>query len=51
MRELVTLHRNSGLGGCLPAFDGNKILFTARALPQDINEFEVVLPERDGQPG
>lgn len=51
MQQLQSTQRASGLGNCLLAFDGNKIAFTAKKLPQDINEFEVLLPERDGQPG
>jgi hypothetical protein len=49
MRQLVETHRAAGLNNCLPAFDGYKILFTARELPNDINTFEIALPEEDGQ--
>jgi hypothetical protein len=49
MRQVVETHRAAGLNNCLPAFDGYKILFTARELPNDINTFEIALPDKDGQ--
>ncbi|KAM0946817.1 hypothetical protein DsansV1_C08g0079561 [Dioscorea sansibarensis] len=52
MRQLVNLYRMSQLGGRLPAYDGQKSLFTAGPLPFSSKSFDIVLnEEEDGSGG
>jgi len=46
MSKLVSENRQTELGGRLPAYDGQKSLFTAGELPFKSNEFVVTLPGR-----
>jgi hypothetical protein len=47
IKELVNLHRQSYLGGRLPAYDGRKSLYTAGALPFTSQEFHITLLDDD----
>nr|CAB3487954.1 unnamed protein product [Digitaria exilis] len=47
MAELVTLHRQSQLGGRLPAYDGRKSLYTAGPLPFTSRTFEITLQDEE----
>ena len=51
MGELVTLYRQSQLGGRLPAYDGRKSLYTAGPLPFTSRTFEIVLPDEEERLG
>lgn len=51
MEELVTLYRETHLGGRLPAYDGRKSLYTAGALPFSSKEFQVTLTDEDDGTG
>ena len=46
MSKLVSENRQTELGGRLPAYDGQKSLFTAGELPFKSKEFVVTLPGR-----
>lgn len=49
MAQLVTLYRETHLGGRRPVYDGRKSLYTAGALPFSAKEFQVTLTdEYDG---
>ena len=47
MGELVTLYRQSQLGGRLPAYDGRKSLYTAGPLPFTSRTFEITLQDEE----
>jgi hypothetical protein len=47
MGELVTLYRQSQLGGRLPAYDGRKSLYTAGPLPFTFRTFEITLQDEE----
>lgn len=47
MRELVTLYKQSHLGGRLPAYDGRKSLYTAGPLPFTSRAFEIILRDEE----
>ncbi|KAF8651872.1 hypothetical protein HU200_063119 [Digitaria exilis] len=47
MAELVTLYRQSQLGGRLPAYDGRKSLYTAGPLPFTSRTFEITLQDEE----
>ncbi|KAG2568057.1 hypothetical protein PVAP13_7NG287700 [Panicum virgatum] len=47
MGELVTLYRQSQLGGRLPAYDGRKSLYTAGPLPFTSRTFEISLQDEE----
>ncbi|KAM0874017.1 hypothetical protein ACQ4PT_037690 [Festuca glaucescens] len=49
--ELVTLYRQSHLGGRLPAYDGRKSLYTAGPLPFTTRTFEIVLQDEEDRIG
>ncbi|CAM0944723.1 unnamed protein product [Alopecurus aequalis] len=51
MGELVTLYKQSQLGGRLPAYDGRKSLYTAGPLPFTARTFEVVLQDEEDRLG
>ncbi|KAJ4746619.1 Argonaute family protein [Rhynchospora pubera] len=52
MSELVTLYRESCLGGRLPAYDGRKSLYTAGPLPFTSRSFDITLcDEEEGLAG
>ncbi|RCV09086.1 hypothetical protein SETIT_1G378700v2 [Setaria italica] len=51
IKELVNLHRQSHLGGRLPAYDGRKSLYTAGALPFTSQEFHITLLDDDDGSG
>ncbi|CAD6203380.1 unnamed protein product [Miscanthus lutarioriparius] len=51
MGELVTLYRNSHLGGRLPAYDGRKSLYTAGPLPFTSMTFEITLQDEEDSLG
>lgn len=52
MSELVTLYRESCLGGRLPAYDGRKSLYTAGPLPFTSRTFDITLfDEEEGAAG
>ncbi|XP_008777267.2 protein argonaute 1A-like [Phoenix dactylifera] len=51
MGELVRLHRESHLGGRLPAYDGRKSLYTAGPLPFTSRNFEINLYDEEDGPG
>ena len=51
MQELVKLHRESYLGGRLPAYDGRNSMYTAGALPFTSKEFHITLLDQDDGPG
>ena len=51
MGELVTLYRNSHLGGRLPAYDGRKSLYTAGPLPFTSMTFEITLQDEEDRLG
>lgn len=47
----MNLHRQSHLGGRLPAYDGRKSLYTAGALPFTSQEFHITLLDDDDGSG
>ncbi|KAJ0968996.1 hypothetical protein J5N97_021873 [Dioscorea zingiberensis] len=47
MRQLVELYKVSQLGGRLPAYDGQKCLFTAGPLPFKTKSFNITLSEEE----
>ncbi|WOK92830.1 protein argonaute 1B-like isoform X1 [Canna indica] len=47
MEQLVSLYRESYLGGRLPAYDGSKSLYTAGPLPFASREFQIALINED----
>ncbi|XP_020084253.1 protein argonaute 1B-like isoform X3 [Ananas comosus] len=47
MAELVSLYRESHLGGRLPAYDGRKSLYTAGPLPFSSKIFEITLHDEE----
>ncbi|PWZ37541.1 Protein argonaute 1B [Zea mays] len=51
MGELVTLYRQSHLGGRLPAYDGRKSLYTAGPLPFTSMTFEITLQDEEDSVG
>lgn len=51
MEQLVKLHRESYLGGRLPAYDGRKSLYTAGPLPFTSREFQILLVDEDDGSG
>lgn len=51
MGELVTLYRQSHLGGRLPAYDGRKSLYTAGPLPFTSKTFEITLQDEEDSLG
>ncbi|CAN6235946.1 unnamed protein product [Urochloa humidicola] len=51
MGELVTLYRQSQLGGRLPAYDGRKSLYTAGPLPFTSRTFEITLQDEEDSLG
>ncbi|KAL6882616.1 hypothetical protein ACP4OV_011306 [Aristida adscensionis] len=51
MGELVTLYRQSDLGGRLPAYDGRKSLYTAGPLPFTSRTFEITLQDEEDSLG
>ncbi|EOA29189.1 hypothetical protein CARUB_v10025461mg [Capsella rubella] len=53
MKALVSMYKESHLGGKSPAYDGRKSIYTAGALPFESKEFVVDLTEKlaDGSPG
>ncbi|KQK00677.1 protein argonaute 1A isoform X2 [Brachypodium distachyon] len=51
MGQLVTLFRQSHLGGSLPAYDGRKSLYTAGPLPFTSRTFEIILQDEEDRLG
>jgi eukaryotic translation initiation factor 2C len=51
MGELVTIYRQSHLGGRLPAYDGRKSLYTAGPLPFTSMAFEITLQDEEDSLG
>ncbi|XP_072967568.1 protein argonaute 1A-like isoform X2 [Typha angustifolia] len=51
MEQLVTLYKESCLGGRLPAYDGRKSLYTAGPLPFTSREFQITLVDEDDGSG
>ena len=51
MEQLVKLHRDSSLGGRLPAYDGRKSLYTAGSLPFQNKDFSITLLDEDDGSG
>ncbi|CAL9112553.1 unnamed protein product [Musa textilis] len=51
MEQLVKHHRESCLGGRLPAYDGRKSLYTAGPLPFTSREFQITLVDEDDGSG
>jgi len=51
IKELVNLHKQSYLGGRLPAYDGRKSLYTAGPLPFTSQEFHITLLDDDDGSG
>jgi len=51
IKELVNLHKQSYLGGRLPAYDGRKSLYTAGPLPFPSQEFHITLLDDDDGSG
>lgn len=51
MKELVTLYRQTHLGGRLPAYDGRKSLYTAGPLPFSSKSFQITLLDEEEGPG
>ncbi|GJN32264.1 hypothetical protein PR202_gb20756 [Eleusine coracana subsp. coracana] len=49
MSKLLTDHRQTELGGRLPAYDGKKSLFTAGELPFKSKDFDVILNTGRGE--
>lgn len=47
IKQLVTLYRQSHLGGRLPAYDGRKSLYTAGPLPFGSKGFEITLQDEE----
>ena len=51
IKQLVSLYRQTHLGGRLPAYDGRKSLYTAGPLPFSSNNFEITLLDEEEGPG
>lgn len=51
MEQLVNLYKESHLGGRLPAYDGNKNLYTAGPLPFTSSKFDITLGDEDDGSG
>lgn len=52
IKELVSLYRQTHLGGRLPAYDGRKSLYTAGPLPFSSKNFQITLrDEEEGSSG
>jgi len=51
IKQLVSLYKQTHLGGCLPVYDGRKSLYTAGPLPFGSESFVITLLDEEEGPG